>query len=218
MLQRESVDRSLVATFNRAESSNVAEVRMKVRQAYEGRVIETQCLGIVATPAGASRGHRRAFQNPRQSRLERGLPQLLDSLPIPRSQVKVVLDTVERIKDIRTGVMVLVDGDMAGDDYAKEILKAANPPEYVVQWPKGLEMEDVVGWVLGNEKSLLQAIQAEMPTVPATVPEIVAWLKKPTKEKGAKTDVLAYEAVAAGMTLSGNAKARARICWARLSI
>jgi hypothetical protein len=27
MLQRESVDRSLVATFNRAESSNVAEVR-----------------------------------------------------------------------------------------------------------------------------------------------------------------------------------------------
>jgi putative ATP-dependent endonuclease of OLD family len=51
-----------------------------------------------------------------------------------------VLDTVERINDIRTGVMVLVDGDTAGDDYANEILKAANPPEYVVQWPKGLEM------------------------------------------------------------------------------
>jgi hypothetical protein len=31
-----------VATFNRAESSNVAEVRMKVRQAYEGRVIEAR--------------------------------------------------------------------------------------------------------------------------------------------------------------------------------
>ena len=32
----------LVATFNRAESSNFAEVRMKVRQAYEGRVIEAR--------------------------------------------------------------------------------------------------------------------------------------------------------------------------------
>ena len=31
-----------VATFNRAESSNFAEVRMKVRQAYEGRVIEAR--------------------------------------------------------------------------------------------------------------------------------------------------------------------------------
>jgi DNA primase len=102
------------------------------------------------------------------------------------------------------------DGDTAGDDYAKALLKAVNPPEYVVQWPKGLEMEDVVGWVLGNEKSLVQAVQAEMPSAPATVLEIVAWLKKPTKEKGAKTDLLAYEAVAAGITMSGKAKARTR--------
>jgi hypothetical protein len=34
--------RSLVASFNRAGSSNFAEVRMKVRQAYEGRVIEAR--------------------------------------------------------------------------------------------------------------------------------------------------------------------------------
>jgi hypothetical protein len=31
-----------VATFNRAESSNFAEVRMRVRQACEGRVIEAR--------------------------------------------------------------------------------------------------------------------------------------------------------------------------------
>jgi len=30
------------ATFNRAELSNFAKVRMKVRQAYEGRVIEAR--------------------------------------------------------------------------------------------------------------------------------------------------------------------------------
>ena len=121
-----------------------------------------------------------------------------------------VLDTVEKIKDIRPGAVALVDGDTAGDEYAKALLKAANPPEYVVQWPKGLEMEDVVGWILGNEKGLVHAIQAEMSAAPATVPEIVAWLKKRTNEKGAKTDLLAYEAVAAGITMSGNARARAR--------
>jgi hypothetical protein len=121
-----------------------------------------------------------------------------------------VLDTVEKIKDIRPGAVALVDGDTAGDEYAKALLKVANPPEYVVQWPKPLEMEDVVGWLLGNEKDLVPAIQAEMPTAPATVPEIVAWLKKPTKEKGAKTDLLAYEAVAVGITMSENAKARSR--------
>jgi putative ATP-dependent endonuclease of OLD family len=121
-----------------------------------------------------------------------------------------VLDTVERIKDIRTGAVALVDGDTAGDEYAKALLKAANPPENIVQWPKGLETEDVVGWVLGNEKSLVQAVQVEMPGAPATVPEIVAWLKKPTKEKGAKTDLLAYEAVAAGILMSEKAKIKAR--------
>src|SRR5580693_4218699 len=37
-----SLRRSLSAIFNCAESSNFAEVRMKVRQAYEGRVIEAR--------------------------------------------------------------------------------------------------------------------------------------------------------------------------------
>jgi len=121
-----------------------------------------------------------------------------------------VVDTVEKIKDIRSAVVVLVDGDTSGDDYVKTLLKATKPPEHVVQWPRGLEIEDVVGWVLGNEQSLVQTIQAEISTAPATMPEIVAWLKKPTKEKGAKTDLLAYEAVTTGILMSPKAKARAR--------
>jgi hypothetical protein len=68
----------------------------------------------------------------------------------------------------------------------------------------------VVGWVLGDEQSLVQAIQAEISTAPTTMPEIVAWLKKPTKEKGAKTDLLAYEAVTTGILMSAKAKSRAR--------
>jgi putative ATP-dependent endonuclease of OLD family len=121
-----------------------------------------------------------------------------------------VVDTVEKIIDIRSGVVVLVDGDAAGNEYVETVLKAARPPEHVAQWPKGSEMEDVVGWVLGNEQGLVQTIQTEMPTAPATIPEIVSWLKKPTREKGAKTDILAYEAVTTGILMSTRAKSRAR--------
>lgn len=121
-----------------------------------------------------------------------------------------VMDTVEKIKDIRDGVLVLVDGDKAGSDYVKTLLKARRPPEHIVQWPTDCEMEDAVGWVLGNGQELAKAIQSEMPTAPASIPEIVAWLKKPTKEGGAKTDFLAYEAVASGILTSEQARSRSR--------
>jgi predicted ATPase len=121
-----------------------------------------------------------------------------------------VADTVEKIRDIRSGVVVLVDGDTAGDEYVKTLLRTAKPPEYVVQWPSGSEIEEVVGWVLGNETGLVQTIQAEFSAAPGTMPEIVAWLKKPTKAKGAKTDLLAYEAVTTGILMSAKAKSRAR--------
>jgi len=139
-----------------------------------------------------------------------------DSLPfgtvfgIAPTHDACVVDTVEKIKDIRGGVVVLVDGDTAGDEYVKTLLKATKSPEHIVQWPSGSEMEDAVGWVLGDEQSLVQAIQAEISTAPTTMPEIVAWLKKPTKEKGAKTDLLAYEAVTTGILMSAKAKSRAR--------
>jgi predicted ATPase len=139
-----------------------------------------------------------------------------DSLPfgtvfgiIPTHDACIV-DTVERIKDIRGGVVVLVDGDTAGDDYAKALLKARRPPEHIMQWPTGLEIEDVVGWILGKDPNVVQAIQTEIATAPASIVEIVAWLKKPTKEKGAKTDFLAHEAVASGILTSPSAKTRAR--------
>lgn len=144
------------------------------------------------------------------------LGECADSLPfgtvfgIAPTHDACVVDTVERIKDIRSGVVVLVDGDTAGDEYVKTLLTATRAPEYIVQWPSGWEIEDVVGWVLGNEQGVVQTIRSEFPTAPATMSEIVAWLKKPTREKGAKTDILAYEAVTTGILMSAKARTRAR--------
>jgi len=121
-----------------------------------------------------------------------------------------IVETVDRVKDIRTGVLVLVDGDSPGDGYVKSLLAATHPPDLILQWPAGLVMEDIVGWVLGKDADLVKVIQAELPAAPGCVVEIVEWLKKPTKEKGAKGDFLAYEVIAGAILTSPAAKSRAR--------
>lgn len=121
-----------------------------------------------------------------------------------------VVDTVEKIKGIRGDVVALTDGDKAGDVYVKELLKAPRPPEHILQWPAGAEMEDAVGWILGKDQKLVQAIGVEVPSAPASITEIVAWLKKPTNEKGAKTDFLAHEAITGAILKSDEAKSRTR--------
>jgi putative ATP-dependent endonuclease of OLD family len=121
-----------------------------------------------------------------------------------------VVDTVEQIRDVRSGVVALVDGDGAGDDYVKALLKSAKPPDHVLQWPVAWLLEDVIGWILGKEEDLAGKVQAERPAAPGSIAEIVQWLKTPTNESGAKTDFLAYEAVAGAILTSATAKDRAR--------
>lgn len=127
-----------------------------------------------------------------------------------------VVETIERIGDIRSGVVALVDGDGAGDGYLKSLLKAPRPPEHVVHWPVGWEIEDVIGWVLGGEENLVPLIQAEMPAAPPTIAEIVTWIKTRPNEKGAKADILAYEAITAALLTSSSAKSRVRSLLATL--
>jgi putative ATP-dependent endonuclease of the OLD family len=121
-----------------------------------------------------------------------------------------VVETIERIGDIRSGTVALVDGDSAGDSYVKSLLKAKCPPKHIIQWPQGWEIEDVVGWILGSEESLVPLIQAEMPNAPASLAGIVAWIKLKPSEKGAKTDILAYEAIMSALLTSSSAKSKTR--------
>jgi len=121
-----------------------------------------------------------------------------------------VVDTVARVKEIRSGVVALVDGDAAGDGYVKDLLESATPPEHILQWPKGWSIEDVVGWILASGPDISASITLDRPDAPDTIPGIVDWLKKPTNEGGAKADILAYEAVAGAILRNGQAKNRAR--------
>ncbi len=121
-----------------------------------------------------------------------------------------VLLTVAHIVRVRPGAIALVDGDEAGDGYVKDLVAAAKPPECVIQWPKGWVMEDVVGWVMGKDTNLVNTIKQEFPDTPDSVPAIVLWLKKETKDKGAKTDFLAHEAITSAISRSEKAKESVR--------
>jgi hypothetical protein len=80
----------------------------------------------------------------------------------------------------------------------------------VVHWPVGWEIEDVIGWVLGGEENLVPLIQAEIPAAPASIAELLTWIKTRPNEKGAKADILVYEAITAALLTSSSAKSRVR--------
>lgn len=118
--------------------------------------------------------------------------------------------TVAHIARVRPGAIAVVDGDDAGDGYVKDLVAAAKPPDCVIQWPNGWVMEDVVGWVIGKDANLVSVIRQEFADSPDSVPAIVAWLKKETKDSGAKTDFLAHEAITSAISRSEKAKESVR--------
>lgn len=71
-------------------------------------------------------------------------------------------------------------------------------------------MEDVVGWALGKDVDAAKSIRDEYPDAPNFLPEIVAWLKRETREKGAKTDFVVHEAITSAILRSKIARTRIR--------
>lgn len=121
-----------------------------------------------------------------------------------------VVETIERINDIRCGIVALVDGDAAGCGYVASLLKLVRSPEHIVQWPEEWEIEDVIGWVIGADEGLLAHVQNEIPATPLILSDFVAWIKAKSDKKGAKGDILAYEATASAILCSSAAKLRVR--------
>ena len=121
-----------------------------------------------------------------------------------------VVETIERINDIRSGIVALVDGDPAGNGYVTSLLKLTRSPEHIVQWPRDWEVEDVVGWIVAADSGLLALVQNEVPAAPATVSAFVSWIKAKSDQKGAKGDILAYEAIASAILQSSAANQKVR--------
>jgi energy-coupling factor transporter ATP-binding protein EcfA2 len=111
--------------------------------------------------------------------------------------------TVAALRALRPHVVAVVDGDGAGDGYVVELARLPAPPDFVLQWPVGWAIEDVVGWALapGGQPVVDGLAEALGPDYPFnTLTEFVALLKSPNqKAAGLKENVAAHDVVAGAL-------------------
>ncbi len=130
---------------------------------------------------------------------------------IPTHNASVV-ETFRRLSALRTDITVLVNGDKAGVDYAKELLKDATKPRCIIYWPADWEIEDVIGWILNaDEVMVLPKINQYVQPVAANLADLLQRMKTDTKSGGLKTDYLAYQEIAGAIRDSETCMQRVRL-------
>lgn len=142
----------------------------------------------------------------------------------PTEDAKVA-ETVERVARLRNGTIALLDGDVDGDRYAKQLSELATPPDAIFQWPSDWAMEDAVRWILeAGGPQLLVLLQAELGHLSFDSFEGLRDLLRTENDRrkgttGIKQDLLSHEAIVAA--IEGNASAcqrAAEVCDALVCI
>jgi putative ATP-dependent endonuclease of OLD family len=120
-----------------------------------------------------------------------------------------ICTTYEHIADLREKVCVLVDGDVAGNDYLDSLLKIGSPPLRIIQWRKDNSIEDIIGEILKQDSVFVleflnqeQHVKSVFSGSITTIDDLVLALKKETKEGGLKTNYLALEEICAAISES----------------
>lgn len=68
-------------------------------------------------------------------------------LPTQNANMESTYLAFQNLIDI---IIPLVDGDSAGNDYVKALIKVTNPPNRILQLPKGWNLEKIIAWIIGN--------------------------------------------------------------------
>lgn len=120
-----------------------------------------------------------------------------------------IAKTCEHIINLRSNVVVLVDGDESGNEYIVNLLALAKPPFVIIQWKTGFTIEDIVGSILKEDEAAVIAflnseehVRAVFENPIVSVDEIVTKLKAKSTEKGLKGNYLAYEEICASISES----------------
>ncbi|KPV43824.1 ATP-dependent nuclease [Alicyclobacillus ferrooxydans] len=104
-----------------------------------------------------------------------------------------VSDTYQVISNVRSDVVVLVDGDEAGDTYVDELVGLQNPPKLVLQWAYKWTIEDVIGDIIATSSEATTSA-ANFLDCDAELDSILQRLK--TKRPGIKGDYERCESLA----------------------
>lgn len=108
---------------------------------------------------------------------------------LPTEDAKVV-EIFKIMSRLHARSCCLVDGDRAGLGYIERLKALPTYPAAIIRWHDGAEVEDVVGWILGEEGlSGLHDLAQIRPDF-ASIGELVAHLKLK------KVDLVTYEVVA----------------------
>jgi hypothetical protein len=127
------------------------------------------------------------------------------------TQDGAVGETFRLLSPLRGGFMALVDGDSAGNQKVAELVGLTSPPETVLQWQEGWEIEDVVAWIVAaDEATAMPVLKTRLTNHSfSTLAELLALLKQKSGQGRLKTDYLAYEEIARVIQEVGACRARA---------
>ncbi len=101
--------------------------------------------------------------------------------------------TYDRLSKIRSGLVIVVDGDSDGDKYINDILQATDKPRVILRWRNGWAIEDVVTWILSGSETALVKVASLLQCEPNLNP-IRSKLSDP--KDGVKGNYLVYEDIA----------------------
>jgi hypothetical protein len=107
---------------------------------------------------------------------------------VPTHEAQVVR-THALLSHLHVRLCCLVDGDSAGDGYARSLLAAAPPPAAIFRWPTGWTIEHAVGWLLDADEPGGVAALGYWPDPLKSTCDVIARLT------AHKNDVVFYEAV-----------------------
>lgn len=122
-----------------------------------------------------------------------------------------VVKTFEALRRVRDGIVPLVDGDAAGDDYRASLVAMTLPPLRVLQLPSQWTIENAIGWIVqAGGGSLLAALAIVLNRSLTSTSDLVKQLQTETRDRGLKADYLAYEAMIREIGSNDAALTRAR--------
>lgn len=110
--------------------------------------------------------------------------------------------TTEKLVSLRSRIVVMVDGDAAGDTYIAELKAKVPPPSVIIQLPEAWTIEDVVCWMLNPDGlAVLRMLSTELPGFIFESLDTLRDLLKTSNNRrtntvGLKEDVLAHDAIA----------------------
>lgn len=121
---------------------------------------------------------------------------------IPTKEARV-REVFEHLRPVHPALLCLLDGDSAGTGYETACCRLAHPPRTVVRWPVGWEIENVIGWIVEADLSVLSEAELVAAGVPQTSGAFTAALSS-----GLKTNEIIHARIADAMTTKDGCRRR----------